>query len=619
MKDSQGTESIYGQTSIMRFFLLMLYGTIGISFAMAGQEIHYELQVPVDNKENFKVVLTVPTGALADSVYHFVAYAPGVHQKLDFGRLVTSFNAYDDRGNSLVVKRIGTNDWHIKSSNQLKKIEYEIGDTFDLPATETLVHPQAGTGISTDYAVINPHAVFGYFQSLLTMPIRLDIVYPANWKMGSSLIPDADGSLFANSYKDLLDAPIMIGNLSSAKMEVGGIDVEVFVYSPNDSIDASRVLEVSTPVLESATRFIGFAPVSRYVLLVYLHSDEAADEMPSLNYWGALEHGNSSTYALPAKTEMLPYLKNMIAHEFLHILSPLNLHSQSLIASDYSNPVNQDDHLWLYEGVTEWATHIMQLRSENISLDEYLNVLSGMIRRSRTFENPYSLLKLSNEWHREDVGRQYGNIYQLGALTATILDIRLLRLSNGRRGLREVYLEFIKKYGKDKPFDNATFFDEFIKNTHPEIETFIKSHILSYTPFNFDEEFSPIGIAYLPMVPEGAGEVSLGFTLGVRNNEYIVEKVLSPDTLKVKVKVRDKVLSGRLSGKDILDTEGFLKQIHQADVNDTYQLWVIRGDKKVNLQGTVLQNAKYDVFMKREEVTTTQKDLHQRWISLNNF
>lgn len=207
----------------------------------------------------------------------------------------------------------------------------------------------------------------------------------------------------------------------------------------------------------------------------------------------------------------------------------------------------------------------------------------------------------------------------LGALTATILDIRLLRLSNGRRGLREVYLEFIKKYGKDKPFDNATFFDEFIKNTHPEIETFIKSHILSYTPFNFDEEFSPIGIAYLPMVPEGAGEVSLGFTLGVRNNEYIVEKVLSPDTLKVKVKVRDKVLSGRLSGKDILDTEGFLKQIHQADVNDTYQLWVIRGDKKVNLQGTVLQNAKYDVFMKREEVTTTQKDLHQRWISLNNF
>jgi len=108
----------------------------------------------------------------------------------------------------------------------------------------------------------------------------------------------------------------MIGNLSSANMTVGEIDVEVFVYSPNDSIDASRVLEVSTPELESATRFIGFAPVSRYVLLVYFHSDESADEMPSLNYWGALEHGNSSTYALPAKTEMLPYLKNMIAHEF---------------------------------------------------------------------------------------------------------------------------------------------------------------------------------------------------------------------------------------------------------------------------------------------------------------
>ncbi|WP_379022352.1 hypothetical protein [Parapedobacter deserti] len=134
---------------------------------------------------------------------------------------------------------------------------------------------------------------------------------------------------------------------------------------------------------------------------------------------------------------------------------------------------------------------------------------------------------MSNEWHTAEGGQQYGNIYQLGALTAAILDIRMLQLSEGQHGLREVYLDFVKKYGKWRPFDNDTFFDEFIASTHPEIRSFIKNHIESYTPFNYAAEFLPVGISYLPVVPEGTGnDPSLGFTIGPRNNEYIVEKVL---------------------------------------------------------------------------------------------
>jgi len=595
---------------------MIFFSFIGMSRVAAEQQIRYELHVPIDKKTNFRVTLTLPAGALqADSVYHFVAYAPGIHQKLDFGRFVTSFKAYDSRGDSLPVERLGINDWYIQSHDRLRKIVYEIDDTFDLPVTETIVHPQAGTVISPDYSVINPHAVFGYFASLSDMPLRLDIDYPAHWKIGTSLLPDDQGYLHAGSYRELLDAPIMIGNLSTAIMEVGGIHVEVFVYSPNDSIDASAVREISTPVLESATRFIGFAPVSRYVLLVYCHTDEDVETMPSLHYWGALEHGNSSTYALPAKKEMLPYLKNMIAHEFLHILSPLNLHSQELMTSDYSNPVNQDDHLWLYEGVTEWATHIMQLRNRDIPLDAYLSELSGMIRRSRRFENPYSLLRLSREWHTPEGGYQYGNIYQLGALTAAVLDIRLLRLSGGQRGLREVYLELVKKYGKDKPFDNTTFFEELIAMTYPDIRSFVEKHIVSYTPFDFAEEFAPIGISYLPMVVEGAGDPSLGFTVGLRNNEYIVEKVLSPDTLNVKVKVGDKILSGQLNGKEPADPAEFLNQISHAEVNSAYQLRAVRNGREVNIQGTVLENARYDVFQIIEQETPEQETLRQRWLS----
>lgn len=595
-------------------FVLILFGVLSISHASAAREIHYELHVPLDNRENFKVTLTIPAGILGDDgVYHFVAYAPGVHQKMDFGRLVTRFEAYDNGGNRLAAERLGTNDWRIEHPGELHKIVYEIGDTFDLPAGETLVHPQAGSGIGSDYALINPHALFGYFEELSDVPVRLEITYPKKWKMGTAMRQDENGSLLADSYRDLLDAPILIGELSTARMAVGEIDVEVFAYSPNDAIDASHVLEISKPVLESAVEFIGFAPVSRYVLLVYCFSDENAKEMPSLNYWGALEHGNSSTYALPAKAEMLPYLKDMIAHEFLHILSPLNLHSQQFNTTDYSKPVNQDDHLWLYEGVTEWATHIMKLRSGEVSLETYLEILSAMIRRSRTFAPPYSLLQLSNEWETDEGREQYRNIYQLGALTASILDIRLLRLSEGQQGLLEVYLDLVKKYGKDKAFDNDAFFDEFIAATHPEIRSFFERHIFDYTPFDFAEEFAPLGISYFPVVITDNSKPFLGFAVGSRNNALTVEKVLSPDISRVKVKVGDSILSGQLDGQDIAEAEAFLNQISDADVGSRYKLWVRREGEKIELQGTVLPEAKYDVFREMKDATFDQKTLREKW------
>lgn len=594
----------------MFYFLLNSYRVF------ASQEnVIYDLKVHKE-KRVFEVTMTIPSSHSGnDSIYHFVAYAPGVHQKMDFGKLVRSIKAYDGFGKELSVERIGTNDWKINASNTLKKLIYEIDNTFDLQNTEGLVHPQAGTGIDENYVVINPHAIFGYFDQLIEAPIHLNLEHPEDWKIGTSLPVDSGGTYFANSFKHLLDSPILMGKLSQASTMVGGINVEAFVYSPNESIDANSVIESSKPILESAYQFIGFAPVSRYVLLVYLHSEEDTKKMPSLNFWGALEHGYSSTYSMPAKTELIPYLKDMIAHEFLHILSPLNLHSDKLAAVDYAKPAIEDKHLWLYEGVTEWATHIMQLKSGGKPLNEYLSNLSSTIRRSRRFENPYSLVRISNEWHTDEGNEQYANIYQLGALTATILDIRLLRLSDGKRGLREVYLDFITKYGKDTPFNNDTFFAEFINATYPEIGTFIKNHIESYTPFNYAKEFETIGITYTPVLVGDRKIPSLGFTTGNKDETYIVEKVLCPDTLKVKVKVGDQILSAHFKNRDYADIEDFLNSISGSKIEEEYQLWVIRGGNKIQVSGTIVPNASYDVFEKSEDLSSMQAKLFAKWSS----
>ncbi len=60
-----------------------------------------------------------------------------------------------------------------------------------------------------------------------------------------------------------------------------------------------------------------------------------------------------------------------MAHEFLHILTPLNLHSEIIQPFNFEVPTSSE-HIWLYEGVTEWASDIMQMRGGLIGTDEYL-------------------------------------------------------------------------------------------------------------------------------------------------------------------------------------------------------------------------------------------------------
>lgn len=600
--------------SCVLLYIFLLMGSL--QSLLANDHLRYNLSIS-PTKSSFRVTLTIPPSLLQhDSVYHFPAYVPGMHQKLDFGRLVSSFKAFDTKGNELSVQRTGINDWYITSYNHLAKIIYDIEGTFDLPDTTVLVHPQGGTVIRPEYAVINPHAVFGYFSSLLDFPILIEIDYPTQWQLGTTLSSNDNRNFWATSYKELLDSPILMGELTTSKTTIRDMEVEVFVYSPSDSINADTVLALSHPIINCAIQFIGYTPVSRYVLLVYFHDKEDHSKIPCLNFWGALEHGNSSTYALPAQKELFPYLQKMIAHEFMHILAPLNLHSNKLVSTDYSIPVNQDNHLWLYEGITEWASHIMLLRNAFISLDDYLLELSAMIRRSRTFTPPYSLLKLSNSWHTAEGKKQYGNIYQLGALTATILDLRLLRLSEGTRGLREVYLDLVKKYGSKQPFDNDSFFEEFITLTYPEIQSFIHKHIMSYTPFDFVEEFKAVGIQYLPVQLEDQNTPSLGFTVEHHPQGFVVSKILSPDTSAVKVKVGDIIVQVEVDDSP-LDENTFLFKLMQAKIHSPYSLRVLREGKSLVLKGRILQNARYDVFRQEENATAEQRYLRLKWMTLS--
>jgi predicted metalloprotease with PDZ domain len=187
-------------------------------------------------------------------------------------------------------------------------------------------------------------------------------------------------------------------------------------------------------------------------------------------------------------------IKDVAAHEFFHIVTPLNIHSFEIGEFDYNNP-QMSQHLWMYEGLTEYSAHHVQVKYGNMSMETFFGVMSEKISRSQQFDDEMSFTDMSKKCLGETED-QYLNVYQKGALIAMCLDLKLRFLSDGAYGTQELMRDLAKKYGKDKSFVDDSLFSDIVRLTYPEIGTFFNKHVIGAEPLPYEECLSYAGIEY---------------------------------------------------------------------------------------------------------------------------
>jgi predicted metalloprotease with PDZ domain len=112
----------------------------------------------------------------------------------------------------------------------------------------------------------------------------------------------------------------------------------------------------------------------------------------------------------------------------------------------------------------------------------------------RAFDTTYSLVELALTSYSDSGQRQYGNIYMRGAVVAGLLDIRLLELSHGRRGLRDVILDLAGRYGKHRAFPENGLIDTIVARTSPEIRDFFTRYVFGAERPPLKEYYGKLGI-----------------------------------------------------------------------------------------------------------------------------
>ena len=576
--------------------VLMLF----TSFSVAQQKFFVDL----NNRANHLFNVTLIPEKLSDQnkIYQFASTAPGTYQTMDIGRYVRSFKALDAEGNALETKHLSTNQWELSDPAKTAKIVYSVADTWNTHVNENMVYPMCGTTVENDNVLLNGQCIFGYFHGMQKTPIEIKLAYPAEWIVGTALKLDSNGFYDAPDYDYVVDSPILLGKLTKATSNVENTTVDVYTYSKSGQITSEQVMLLLEDILSATSQFTEGLPVDRYTFLFHFENFSA----------GAWEHNYSSEYVFKDGSldeNFAKEIKSTAAHEFYHVITPLNIHSELIGNFNFEKPT-MSQHLWLYEGVTEWASKILQLRDYLMNLEDYLTDLREKISVSDNFDPKISLVDLS--LHSTEMQDQYMNIYKKGAVVATLLDIRLLELSHGKKGLREVLNQLYKDYGANKPFSEKNFFDEFVKRTYPEIANFINKYIKGTDPLPIGKYFAKLGIDYKEFAGIDSSKIYLGLGIGLKNNKLIVSKVDNP--------TNDGVQPGdyivKLKGEDInlQNAQAKFSLIRTLKIGDSFMITVDRNGEQKEVSITIQPRPIKHLFKVLENPTEEQLALRSAWM-----
>ena len=587
-----------------RSTLFSITGILIILFSIlvsAQQKFYLNLN---DRSSNvFTVELKPDKLTSKNDIYQFAATAPGTYQTMDIGRYVKSFKAYDASGNEIKTDHISVNQWQLTTPEKINKIVYQVSDTWNTKVDSNYIYQMCGSTIEQNDVLINGQCVFGYFQGMQSYPIKVKINYPKDWLAGTALPLDKDGFYDADTYDKIVDSPILLGKLTKATTIVGDTKIDVYTYSKTDMIKSEELVNLLKDILNAENDFMEGLPVKHYTFLFHFENMSA----------GAWEHSYSSEYVYQEAPlgSIQDNVKAVVAHEFFHILTPLTIHSELVAKFNFVNPV-MSQHLWLYEGVTEWAAHMLELRDHLITLDQYLKVLQDKLNTNDYFKQNLSLTDLGV--HCTEMQDQYPNIYMKGAIVAGLLDIRLLQLSHGKRGLREVIHQLSKIYGPKRSFSEKNFFADFTKLTYPEIGDFLDKYIEHADKLPIKEYYASLGINYTDVAGYDSSKVSLGMQLGFKNNKIVVNDV-NADSPNLGVFKPGDILN-KYEGNDITlaSFQKIYAKVRKMKMGDELKLTVLRDGKEIDLTAKVGAQAIKHIFSVNKDATPQEVELRNAWL-----
>lgn len=587
--------------------------------------------IDLTNVVDDRVMVVVDPGRFTtDKVTFFIPKTvPGTYSEDDYGKYIEQFKALDYKGGELDFERLDNNSWAIANAAALDKVTYWVNDTYDTEREmEDKVFSPAGTNIlEGKNFMLNLHGFVGYFNDLEENPYILKIKAPDNMEPMTSMgrggadLKDPSVDVFnAGRYFEVMDNPILYAKPDTETFQVGDIEVSLSVYSPNGHYTAASLKGSMEKMMAAQKRFLGeINSTKQYTILLYLSTLEDTDA----SGFGALEHHTSTVVVMPEqmpKDRLEESLIDIVSHEFFHIVTPLTVHSKEIQFFDFYAP-KMSQHLWMYEGTTEYFANLFQIQQGLISEEAFYGRLMEKVNNSKMYNDTLSFTELGKHIFESPYKENFANVYEKGALINMALDIELRRLSDGQKGVLWLLKELSKKYGISTPFDDNSLIDEIVAMTYPEIRDFFNRYVIGNTPMDYATFWSKVGLKVTSGQEASGyffnGEIPFIDVDPAKENEIFVRKGIELNSFFKDLGIQGGDVIKKIDGKEInLETIRPIIGLSfgwnpERDISITVQ----RGDAELVLSGKVGDpTIQVQKLLPVEAVSAEQAKLREAWI-----
>jgi predicted metalloprotease with PDZ domain len=398
--------------------------------------IRYTLRVSANDTTAYEVSMLVR--GVRDTFRIAMARHPEYDDR--FWRFVEGLRAESPSG-AAVVTREDSTVWRVETRGGEATLHWRVR-----PPEEGVPRASWRPFLSPTGALVGgPHSfpyVIGHEKA--SHHVTLDV--PANWRVATALRTSGNANTFvASSALDLVESPILVGQLRDWRFDAGGIAHRVAYWPlPNAVVfDSARFLDGLARMSREAVSLFGRTPYKEYVFLV---QDGA---------YGGLEHPTSVTLGAPSEQlSRNPYSTlGEAAHEFVHTWNLMTIRPVEYTKGITHLAPTPTPMLWFSEGLTMFYADLL-VRRAGLPLDDSTRIdhLEDLIARyldnpAYTRFSPESLSRVAYNAGPQALGDYTASVHLVGELIGAMLDLVIRDATEGRRSMDDVMRLLMNRFG----------------------------------------------------------------------------------------------------------------------------------------------------------------------------
>lgn len=332
--------------------------------------------------------------------------------------------------------------------------------TFDVLEVPSRANTIGTNRASSHIVMLEPSETVFYptGKAVREIPVAATVHLPEGWSSATALRKEGhpegalngqDTTFAAVSMEQFVDSPILAGD--HCRQYPIAPEVKP-VHTLSVCAEKAADVELQPAFLESMNRLVQQAG-----LLFKSHHYEHYDFMVAVSSHiegDSIEHAQSVGYVVKSldmkDEEAAGFVSYLIPHEFTHSWCGKYRRPAGMATAEYHTP-QQDDLLWVYEGLTQYYGEVLASRSDfrtpQQTIDYYVFEIYNVDQPGRRWRRLQDTADASPILRGNDpayaswrLGQDY---YREGALIWLEADMKIRQLSGGKRSLDDFAAQFL--------------------------------------------------------------------------------------------------------------------------------------------------------------------------------